>query len=110
MMHRPGWTMKYLRAAFVAAALAAPWPSYAQLVPPSTAPISAPKKAEPNEADLQTHGHYKNKSGQEVHSPAKSVDDKIPTGASAKCRDGSYSFSKNHRGTCSHHGGVAGWM
>ncbi|WP_343205931.1 DUF3761 domain-containing protein [Rhodanobacter sp. MP1X3] len=33
-----------------------------------------------------------------------------PAGASAQCRDGSYSFSMNHRGTCSHHGGVARWL
>ncbi len=85
-------------------------PSYAQLVPPASTPLTAPNKAEPNEADLQTHGHYKNKAGQEVHAPAKSVDDKVPAGASAKCRDGSYSFSKHHSGTCSHHGGVGSWL
>ncbi len=33
-----------------------------------------------------------------------------PAGASAKCRDGSYSFSKSRRGTSSGHGGVASWM
>jgi uncharacterized protein YgiM (DUF1202 family) len=32
-----------------------------------------------------------------------------PSGATARCRDGSYSFSRNRRGTCSHHGGVAVW-
>jgi len=31
-------------------------------------------------------------------------------GATAECRDGSYSFSANHRGTCSHHGGVKRWF
>ncbi len=31
------------------------------------------------------------------------------SGASAKCRDGSLSFSAHRRGTCSHHGGVAEW-
>ncbi|HEV7658377.1 MAG TPA: DUF3761 domain-containing protein [Allosphingosinicella sp.] len=30
-------------------------------------------------------------------------------GASAKCRDGTYSHSKHRSGTCSHHGGVAEW-
>jgi len=34
----------------------------------------------------------------------------IPAGASAICRDGTYSFSQNRRGTCSHHGGVARWL
>ena len=33
-----------------------------------------------------------------------------PVGASAVCRDGTYSFSANRRGTCSHHGGVAEWL
>jgi hypothetical protein len=32
------------------------------------------------------------------------------SGASARCRDGSLSFSQNRRGTCSHHGGVAQWF
>jgi hypothetical protein len=94
----------------LALAWAAIAPAHAQLAPPASAPITAPKKAEPNEADLQSHGHYKNKAGQEVHSPAKSVDDKVPAGATAKCRDGSYSFSQHRSGTCSHHGGVASWL
>ncbi len=33
-----------------------------------------------------------------------------PAGASAKCKDGTYSMSKTHSGTCSHHGGVAAWL
>lgn len=33
-----------------------------------------------------------------------------PTGATAKCKDGTYSKSKTHRGSCSHHGGVAEFM
>ncbi len=33
-----------------------------------------------------------------------------PAGASAVCRDGTYSYSQNRRGTCSHHGGVAQWL
>ena len=33
-----------------------------------------------------------------------------PPGATAKCRDGTYSFSQHHSGTCSHHGGVAAWL
>jgi hypothetical protein len=30
-------------------------------------------------------------------------------GATARCRDGTYSHSRHHSGTCSHHGGVAEW-
>ena len=33
-----------------------------------------------------------------------------PPGATALCRDGTYSFSKHRSGTCSHHGGVARWL
>src|SRR2546423_15303083 len=33
-----------------------------------------------------------------------------PRGATALCRDGTYSFSKHHSGTCSYHGGVAKWL
>jgi Protein of unknown function (DUF3761) len=33
-----------------------------------------------------------------------------PPGATALCRDGSYSFSHHRSGTCSHHGGVAKWL
>lgn len=33
-----------------------------------------------------------------------------PSGASARCRDGTYSYSRNRRGTCSHHGGVREWL
>ncbi|MCL5958996.1 MAG: DUF3761 domain-containing protein [Chloroflexi bacterium] len=33
-----------------------------------------------------------------------------PSGATAICKDGTYSFSQNRRGTCSHHGGVAQWL
>lgn len=32
-----------------------------------------------------------------------------PEGATAKCKDGTYSYSKHHQGTCSHHGGVVQW-
>lgn len=34
---------------------------------------------------------------------------KGPQGATAKCRDNSYSNTKTHAGACSHHGGVAQW-
>lgn len=66
--------------------------------------------SEPNEAELLSHHHYKAKDGHEIHSPAKSTHDQVPTGASAKCRDGTYSFSQHRRGTCSRHGGVGSWL
>lgn len=33
-----------------------------------------------------------------------------PSGASARCADGTYSYSQSRRGTCSRHGGVAEWL
>jgi hypothetical protein len=32
------------------------------------------------------------------------------SGATARCRDGSLSYSAHRQGTCSHHGGVAEWF
>jgi hypothetical protein len=33
-----------------------------------------------------------------------------PAGATAHCKDGTYSMSKTHSGSCSGHGGVAAWL
>ena len=51
--------------------------------------------------------YYTNKYGNRVQSPT--IYNSKPAGATALCRDGTYSFSQNRRGTCSHHGGVAIW-
>jgi hypothetical protein len=40
----------------------------------------------------------------------KSTGNTDPTGATAKCKDGTYSKSKHHSGTCSKHGGVDQWL
>ncbi len=53
-------------------------------------------------------GYYTNVNGHSVHRPARAAS--RPSGATAKCRDSSWSFSENHRGTCSHHGGVQQWL
>jgi hypothetical protein len=34
----------------------------------------------------------------------------IPAGTTALCKDGTYSFSRHRRGTCSHRGGVREWL
>lgn len=69
-----------------------------------------PATPTPDESQLVEHGHYVNKNGQEVHSPAHSKNDAVPRGATAKCRDGTFSFSQHRGGTCSHHGGVSSWL
>jgi hypothetical protein len=50
-------------------------------------------------------GYYLNSSHQLVHRPECSSGHL--SGETAICRDGSHSFSRHRRGTCSHHGGVA---
>lgn len=51
---------------------------------------------------------YVNVDGHRVRRPVAAPH--APAGASARCRDGTYSFSEHHRGTCSHHGDVATWL
>ncbi len=70
-------------------------------------PLQAPKKA-PVSLPVSNRGTYTNTQGNKVLRPYKAP--AIPNGASAKCRDGSYSFSQSRRGTCSGHGGVMTWL
>jgi hypothetical protein len=50
-------------------------------------------------------GYYKNRDGRCVRRPSRD-----PVGATAKCWDGTYSYSLHASGTCSHHGGVMRWI
>ncbi len=74
----------------------------------SIAPVKSVPAPSVTTSGLSNDNHYTNTYGNEVHSPAYS--ESIPVGASAQCRDGTYSFSQSRRGTCSHHGGVAKWL
>jgi len=60
--------------------------------------------------ELSNDNYYTNVDGNSVHSSAYTEDNSVPAGATAQCRDGTYSFSQNRRGTCSHHGGMARWL
>lgn len=51
---------------------------------------------------------YQNSDGNCVPVPRQA--DSPPSGATAKCNDGTYSFSQHRKGTCSGHGGVANWL
>ena len=65
---------------------------------------------QPDEAKLESHQHYHSRrDGCDVHGPAKTRDGAKPEGASARCRDGTWSFSHSRSGTCSRHGGVERW-
>jgi hypothetical protein len=65
------------------------------LVLTKPAPTTAPA---PPVAPAPNPGHH--------HHPIAPV---APKGATAKCRDGSYSYSKHSRDACRGHGGVATW-
>lgn len=58
--------------------------------------------------EVAPNGTYVNTYGNEVPRPYEAPS--APAGASAQCRDGTYSFSQSRRGTCSHHGGVDVWL
>ena len=77
-----------------------PQPSPAQSTPQQQQPKSQPKCTD--------NGTYVNSKGETVKRPENCST--APEGATAQCRDGSYSFSQSRRGTCSHHGGVAKWL
>jgi len=69
--------------------------------------VAPPTGTAPDEANLSNHNTYTNRDGNTVHAPARSLSGKTPEGATARCRDGTYSFSQHRSGTCSRHGGVA---
>jgi hypothetical protein len=67
-----------------------------------------PTTSKPAQPNCTNNGTYVNSKGQTVPRPENCAGP--PKGATAQCRDGSYSFSQSRRGTCSHHGGVAKWL
>jgi hypothetical protein len=67
----------------------------------------APASASSHRHHRRSH-YYTNVEGKRVHSPVRASS--APAEATAECRDGTYSFSQHHQGTCSHHGGVRRWL
>lgn len=78
-------------------------------------------------------GSYRNSDGECIPDPSKSPENGLPANgtpglvtapglvgggtpggpppnATARCRDGDYSYSRHHSGTCSGHGGVSQWL
>jgi hypothetical protein len=83
----------------------------AQTQSPSQSGTSASTNARNSPATQTTctdNGTYVNGHGQKVERPENCSS--APQGATAQCRDGTYSFSRTRRGTCSHHGRVAKWL
>lgn len=78
--------------------------------PEESAPENSPEpEEESGESGSEcTKGTYENSSGNIVCRPEESST--VPAGATARCADGTYSFSEHRSGTCSDHGGVAEWL
>ena len=83
-----------------AAAKSAPPPA-ATAPPPSAA--TPPPAAAPRASTSHPTATAKATSGGKA-----ATDD--PTGALAKCKDGTYWHGTRHSGSCSHHGGVDSWL
>lgn len=71
-------------------------------VAPAPAAKSAPQSTPPSQC---ANGTYVNTAGETVCRPSQTN----TSGATARCHDGTYSYSHSHQGACSHHGGVAEW-
>jgi hypothetical protein len=84
--------------------------SQTQLSSQASANATATGTAKPKQGQVNctTSGTYTNSNGETVPRPENCS--APPKGATAQCRDGSYSFSQSRRGTCSHHGGVSKWL
>jgi hypothetical protein len=83
-------------------------PLYAFQKQTGSTSTTTPAKKTQQQPSSSSSDYYTNVDGKRVHRPVHAAT--APAGATAKCRDGSYSFSQYARGTCSHHGGVATWL
>lgn len=71
----------------------------------AAAMLVAPAAGASATVNMCKSGYYENSSGNCVHRPSSS-----PRGATAQCRDRTYSYSQHRSGTCSGHGGVYRWL
>lgn len=83
-----------------------PWAA-AAFIGASTA-LAGPATAVPVLHTACGASEYQNSDGICVHRPEQSAT--VPDGATAHCKDGTYSFSQHRKGTCSGHGGVSEWL
>jgi hypothetical protein len=83
---------------------------YTPAPPPTTyqQPASVAPPTSPSQGAACPVGDYRNVDGACIQRPTQAPT--APAGATAKCMDGTYSFSQHRSGTCSGHGGVAAWL
>ncbi|WP_442875763.1 DUF3761 domain-containing protein [Actinoallomurus sp. NBC_01490] len=82
------------------------------MVTPSAPPSSAPPSSSPRRTHRVTHRPVTRPvptHRRPTHRASAPKAPSNPSGATAKCKDGTLSYSQHHQGTCSHHGGVAIW-
>jgi hypothetical protein len=103
-----GGVQKTSKSTAAAPAAAATTPTVAK---PAPAAAPAPATAAPATAAPATAAPAQAKSSTASKSvPTATAGNTDPTGATAKCKDGTYSKSQHRSGTCSKHGGVADWL
>jgi hypothetical protein len=76
--------------------------------PPAAAPAAPATTANGAGGGVCGSDEYRNVDGNCIPRPTQA--DAAPPGATAECKDGTYSFSQHRSGTCSHHGGVKRWL
>ena len=74
--------------------------------PAADATTAAPAASVPAAAKSSTAST----SAPATSAPTRAAGSGDPAGVTAKCKDGTYSKSQHHSGTCSKHGGVAEWL
>lgn len=70
-----------------------------------TAPVTSPMPAQPAPTRAAATPRAPTPA-----TPAAHASNTDPVGATAQCKDGTYSHATNHRGACARHQGVAKWL
>lgn len=81
----------------------------AATAPAAAAPAAAPAPA-PAPAPAATPAPVAAAPAASKAAPTAAASATDPQGATAKCKDGTFSHSTGHKGACSHHGGVGEWL
>ena len=75
--------------------------SYLKRIQARATPVPRPTTPSTSRGYINSQGNW---------TPSPTTAPTAPVGATAQCRDGTYSFSASRRGTCSRHGGVSQWL